>query len=101
MFIDRIIKAGHINSTAQLINDPSQIINDLKNTVAVLVDNVSEYYYLTSTQEYWDLEADFPNIAPPGPQSGLSGLLRNISRAQKYGLIKKRELRHYKKISAS
>jgi len=31
----------------------------------LLVDNVSDYYYTASDQEYWDLREDFPNLAPP------------------------------------
>jgi hypothetical protein len=31
----------------------------------LLIDNVSDYYYTASDQEYWDLSTDFPNLAPP------------------------------------
>ena len=34
----------------------------------VLIDNVSDYYYTASDQEYWDLRDHFPNLAPPWPQ---------------------------------
>jgi hypothetical protein len=33
----------------------------------LLIDNVSDYYYHGSDQEYWDLKRDFPNLAPPFP----------------------------------
>ena len=31
----------------------------------LLIDNVAEYMYKGSDQEYWDLVRDFPNLAPP------------------------------------
>jgi len=33
----------------------------------LLIDNVADYYYRASDQEYWDLGKDFPNLAPPYP----------------------------------
>jgi hypothetical protein len=33
----------------------------------LLIDNVADYYYRGTGQEYWDLERDFPNLAPPFP----------------------------------
>jgi hypothetical protein len=32
----------------------------------LLIDNVAEYFF-TCDQEYWSLEKDFPNLAPPYP----------------------------------
>jgi hypothetical protein len=34
----------------------------------IKADNVAEYFYSESDQEYWDLSRDFPNFAPPWPQ---------------------------------
>jgi len=31
----------------------------------LLIDNVADYYFQASDQEYWDLSRDFPNLAPP------------------------------------
>jgi hypothetical protein len=31
----------------------------------LLIDNVAEYFYVGSDQEFWDLRNDFPNLAPP------------------------------------
>jgi len=31
----------------------------------VLIDNVAQYYFMGTDQEYWDLCDDFPNLAPP------------------------------------
>lgn len=33
----------------------------------LLIDNVAEYYYSGSDQEYWNLGDHFPNLAPPYP----------------------------------
>ena len=34
----------------------------------LLIDNVADYYYQQTDQEYWALDKDFPNIAPPFDQ---------------------------------
>jgi hypothetical protein len=34
----------------------------------ILMDNVADYYYTGSDQEHWDLQDDFPNVAPPFDQ---------------------------------
>jgi hypothetical protein len=39
----------------------------LKRAVLVSVNNVAKYYMEDNDQEVWDLEKDFPNIAPPWP----------------------------------
>lgn len=31
----------------------------------LLTDNVADYYYVGTGQEYWSVERDFPNLAPP------------------------------------
>jgi hypothetical protein len=31
----------------------------------LLIDNVADYYFRGTGQEYWDLTRDFPNLAPP------------------------------------
>jgi hypothetical protein len=31
----------------------------------LLIDNVAQYFYATSDKEHWNIETDFPNIAPP------------------------------------
>jgi hypothetical protein len=33
----------------------------------LVIDNVAEYLYNGTDQEYWSLERDFPNLAPPFP----------------------------------
>lgn len=33
----------------------------------LLIDNVAEYYFEGTDQEYWSLDKDFPNLAPPWP----------------------------------
>lgn len=40
------------------------VFNEILNAHVFFIDNVAEYYYQISEQEYWD-EKDFPNIAPP------------------------------------
>jgi hypothetical protein len=38
-----------------------------KEVPVVLIDNVAQFYF-SSEQEYWSVEKDFPNVAPPYPQ---------------------------------
>jgi hypothetical protein len=33
----------------------------------LLIDNVAQYYFEGTDQEFWDLREDFPNLAPPFP----------------------------------
>lgn len=35
----------------------------------IQIDNVAEYYFTSSGQEYWDLTLHFPNLAPPFPMA--------------------------------
>lgn len=37
----------------------------LKQAVVINIDNIADYYYAETDQEYWDVAKDFPNIAPP------------------------------------
>lgn len=37
----------------------------LDQATVILADNVAEYFYSGTDQDYWSLEADFPNLAPP------------------------------------
>lgn len=39
----------------------------LEKATVVLTDNVSDFYYQESPQEFWRLDQDFPNVAPPWP----------------------------------
>ncbi|MDO8607291.1 MAG: hypothetical protein Q7R40_12205 [Phaeospirillum sp.] len=34
----------------------------------ICIDNVTEYLYAVSPKEIWDLQSDFPNVAPPFPE---------------------------------
>ncbi len=49
--------AKHALRISQILDDPQLPI--------ITIDNVAEYYYYGSDQEYWDLRNDFPNLAPP------------------------------------
>ena len=41
------------------------MLEQVHNSVVIIGDNVSNYYYEGNEQEVWLLEKDFPNIAPP------------------------------------
>lgn len=44
-----------------------QLKEHLTEVIAVQVDNVAKYYLQENDQEYWLINKDFPNIAPPWP----------------------------------
>jgi hypothetical protein len=49
--------SSHAREVKQALDDPQLPI--------ITADNVAEYYYQGTDQEYWDLRQDFPNLAPP------------------------------------
>lgn len=52
-----------------IMNDadvPDEIKNELDGATVISCDNVAQFYYEISDQEYWDQD-DFPNVAPPLP----------------------------------
>lgn len=49
--------ARHIDQLHAILSDRSLPV--------ILADNVAQFYYEASGQEYWDLSKHFPNIAPP------------------------------------
>lgn len=46
------------------INLTKNMISEIDNSEIILIDNVAEYFW-KSEQDEWDLEKDFPNLAPP------------------------------------
>jgi hypothetical protein len=51
----------------------------------LLIDNVSDYYYTASDQEYWDLSVHFPNLAPPYKQFWCEHRLPKIIHSKEAG----------------
>lgn len=52
-------------STWRKIRDDA--LKELAGAQVIEISNVSDYLWEGTTQEVWDLEADFPNVAPPFP----------------------------------
>jgi hypothetical protein len=52
------IWAAHAAELFQLLDDPMPVL---------LIDNVAEYYFTGTDQEQWNIDRDFPNLAPPFP----------------------------------
>ncbi len=72
--IDRMLAHGFVapgwSSSWFLADYPKYrdgVLATLREAVAFSVDNVCRYYYSNTDREYWDLEKDFPNLAPPYP----------------------------------
>jgi hypothetical protein len=51
----------------------------------ILIDNVADYYYRRSAQEYWDLTRDFPNLAPPYEMFWTEHKLPQMIHSEKFG----------------
>jgi hypothetical protein len=52
--------ARQMRAVVDLLRDPQLPV--------LVIDNVAEYFYAGTDQEFWDLKRDFPNLAPPFPQ---------------------------------
>ena len=51
--------------------DYAHRVNEIASDPALpilLIDNVAQYFYTGTDQEYWSLDKDFPNVAPPFPR---------------------------------
>ena len=64
MFIDRILKVLESLPSAE---HREFFLSRLRQAEVILADNVADYLYCQNSQEYWDIETDFPNVAPPFP----------------------------------
>jgi len=64
MLIDRIIKVLEHLPNAE---HGKFFLSHLRKAEVILADNVADYLFRQNSQEYWDIETDFPNVAPPFP----------------------------------
>lgn len=55
-FFDDILDAHYV---------PRDAKERLREATNIVADQVTEYFYAVNDQEYWSLEHDFPNLAPP------------------------------------
>lgn len=62
MLIDRLVE----NITRTKNEDYTILLQTLKESQCFIIDNVAESWWL-SNQRDWDMEKDFPNIAPQYP----------------------------------
>jgi hypothetical protein len=51
----------------------------------LLIDNVADYYFRGTGQEFWDLTRDFPNLAPPYEMFWTEHKLPQTIHSDKYG----------------
>jgi hypothetical protein len=51
----------------------------------LLIDNVADYYYRGTDQEFWDLGRDFPNLAPPYPVFWTEHKMPHTIHSKEYG----------------
>lgn len=73
-----------------------EIACHIEDATVVLIDNVSEFYWEDSPQEFWDLTVDFPNVAPPWPVAfyehrqpkfmNINGTITDMSEVRRSGL---------------
>ena len=60
----------------------SEVLSD-PDLPVLLIDNVADYFYSGTDQEYWSLDKDFPNVAPPFPRFWCEFKLVNTIRSTK------------------
>lgn len=53
----------------------------LRSCERIIVDDVSEYVYAGTEQEYWDWSKDFPNLAPPFPIFWMEAIAPKVIRS--------------------
>lgn len=91
MFIDRVINAKQfLVSTHEndiLLDNNAILQQDLIDARVLLVDNVAEYYYITSKKDHWNPEEDFYNITPPWPIIWFEWSPKEIINSATYGII--------------
>jgi hypothetical protein len=55
------------HTTAPAAIQREAVIRDLKAAIPIRIQNVADYLFLETDQEYFELNKDFPNLAPPWP----------------------------------
>lgn len=66
-FYDRLLTdTGWRQTLQRLAVDPASAWLDyLRRATVIVADNVAHYLYAVTDQEVWNVETDFPNLAPP------------------------------------
>lgn len=64
-FIEHLLRLGPQAAADGVPGFDAATLSLVRNSVVIIGDNVSNYYYEGNEQEDWLLEKDFPNVAPP------------------------------------
>lgn len=64
-FIDHFLRVGPQALATGVPGFDAAMFEQARQSVVIIGDNVSNYYYEGNEQEDWLLEKDFPNVAPP------------------------------------
>jgi hypothetical protein len=64
-FIEHLLRIGPQAIAAGIPGFNAAMLEQVRRSVVIIGDNVSNYYYEGNEQEDWALEEDFPNVAPP------------------------------------
>ncbi len=68
MLADEIIELPDVmQSSVGLAFNFRLIKTQIAQSQVILADNIAKYLFEDNDQEFWDIEKDFPNIAPPFP----------------------------------
>jgi hypothetical protein len=68
---------GHARRVCEVLHDPGLPV--------LVIDNVAEYFYAGTDQEEWNIERDFPNLAPPFPMFWAEHKLVRTIHSKEYG----------------
>src|SRR5258708_5607233 len=64
-FVEHLLRIGPQAVANGIPGFDARTLEQVRNSVVIIGDNVSNYYYEGNEQEDWSLEKDFPNVAPP------------------------------------
>lgn len=64
-----------------------EVISEFKSAIVISGDNVCHYFFTGTDQEMWNIERDFPNIAPPFENFFIETKLPRQIISNKYGIV--------------
>lgn len=81
MLLDRLLEQARNNKHIETLRPILEMAE------LIIGDNISKYLYQDNPQEDWDLEKDFPNVAPPFPVMFLEWPMPRQIISDKHGLL--------------
>jgi hypothetical protein len=83
---DRVLRYG-LDRDVRNVVASEEFVSGLASATVLKIDNVAEYFFSGSNQEYWNLFDDFPSVAPPWPNVFIEFTLPRQSISKDVGVI--------------